>query len=111
MFKYGSDESSGYKNWNFRKRKREVEIQSDIDDLAPPAAKKKKKDDCEKCEKSKAETISLFASQGAVVGLEAKISEEETIILYENPRVNSVFGHFPLGKKHALQIYDHFTKY
>ena len=109
MFKYGSDESSGYKNWNFRKRKREVETQSDIDDLAPPAAKKKKKDDCEKCKKT--ETISLFSSQGAVVGLDAKISEEETIILYENPRVNSVFGHFPLGKNNALQIYDHFTKY
>ena len=88
-------------NFQNKKRKRE---ENDSDDSSPPPAKKT----CKLPHKE--ETKSLYASQGAIVRLDAKISEQETVILFDNPRVNSVFGHFPIAHEYVKEDKSTATK-
>ena len=91
VFKYGADESSGYKDWNFQNKKKR---KAEDDPESPPPAKKA----C-KCPPKK-ETKSLFSSQGAVVGITAKL-DQETKILFENENANSIFVHFPIKHEYG----------
>ena len=76
VFKYGADESSGYKEYNFKPKQPQQP--------GPPSAKKQK-----------IETKSLFASQLSIVRLNA-VFPEKTEVLYQNPNVNSIYGHVPI---------------
>ena len=65
--------------------------------MQPPSKK-----NCD-CKKERKETKSLFASQVAVVGLNA-IYPEKTEMLWYNENANSIYGHQPV--RHCYQKED-----
>ena len=102
-YKYGADESSGYKNMNFKKRKSDQPIQIQLNDEGqpiqipfdesmplPPALKKPRK-----------ETKSLFASQVAPTRLVAILPDGTVEELYVNENSNSIFGH--VSNRHCYE--------
>ena len=50
--------------------------------------------DCD-CDSEKKETKSLYSTQVAPVQLQARLPDQTVEVLYENPHVNSIFGHQP----------------
>ena len=85
VFKRGSDEMSGLKEFIYTPSNERDQSGSD----EPPAKKKK----CEKCEKEKKQTKSLFTSQLALVALNAVFPDGRIEALWLNENANSIYSH------------------
>ena len=104
----GADESSGYKDINFKPNGffKTTSDQTDETEASPPPSKKKK--DCD-CDSEKKETKSLYSTQVAPVQLQARLPDQTVEVLYENPHVNSIFGHQPWRQAYEKGLFTNYV--
>ena len=104
IYKYGSDEASGFKVFNYQPKKN----QNPAEPKPPPSKKRKtpppssKKSRAQPPPPKKAKTQvtqSLFSSQCAILKLNAKYLDGSVHTLYENEHANSIHGHVPVSAK------------
>ena len=104
IFKFGADESSGYKEYNFKLKSSDQESTKTTTTTTTTTTtdgNTTTTTTTTTTEKERKETKSLFSSQLSIVCLNAVLPNGEIKTLWTNKNVNSIYGNVPL--RHAYE--------
>ena len=103
----GADGASGFKIYNFKRKKGEPEYPANIlqEIENEERAESEISTNCKNCKPRKTVTRNLFSSQLAPVCLDAVFGSGRRVTLWVNEHVNSIVGHVPCRLDDELKIF------